>query len=288
MKLLEIYAARPDKTSFERVARELHAAFDGKGQLWAKAAAMGQALDPGNPLYETMESAALAAAPVRPAEGIIDIEQELMGIQQAKVPEERPKQDLMASLAPQFETGQPTEPEPLAGEDALRAALFGTETPTEEEAKPAPSVAENMLDFDLDSLASEPVPQAKAEPESAPKAAESNMIDFAFSLESLGQEAAKSEQATEAPKPAEPENSLEFESPLGDFAALYEGEPEEPLSTSGLAVSDDPLSTKLDLAKVYLDMGDSDGAKEVLKELLEEAQGKLKEEAQALLAKLGG
>jgi pilus assembly protein FimV len=42
------------------------------------------------------------------------------------------------------------------------------------------------------------------------------------------------------------------------------------------------------LAKVYLDMGDSDGAREVLKELLEEAQGPLKEEAESLLAKLGG
>ena len=49
---------------------------------------------------------------------------------------------------------------------------------------------------------------------------------------------------------------------------------------------DDPLSTKLDLAKVYLDMGDRDGAREVLQDLVGEAQGSLKEEAEALLTKI--
>lgn len=53
-----------------------------------------------------------------------------------------------------------------------------------------------------------------------------------------------------------------------------------------MTLLDDPLSTKLDLAKVYLDMGDRDGAREVLQDLVGEAQGSLKEEAQALLAKI--
>jgi len=48
----------------------------------------------------------------------------------------------------------------------------------------------------------------------------------------------------------------------------------------------DPLSTKLDLARVYLDMGDKEGAREVLEELAAEAQGGLKAEAEALLASL--
>ena len=39
---------------------------------------------------------------------------------------------------------------------------------------------------------------------------------------------------------------------------------------------------------MYMDMGDNDGAREVLMELLDEAQGKLKEQATDMLAKLGG
>jgi pilus assembly protein FimV len=60
----------------------------------------------------------------------------------------------------------------------------------------------------------------------------------------------------------------------------------EPAPAADGMLLDDPLSTKLDLAKVYLDMGDRDGAREVLQDLVGEAQGSLKEEAEALLAKI--
>lgn len=273
MKLLEIYMARQDKANFERIARELHAAFDGKGQLWSKAATMGQALDPGNPLYELKESAPIAsvAAPAAP----IDLDQELMSIQQPATPApSTPPADLLAEL----EAPLRNEPEPAADDDALRSALFGEEAA--EPAEPVAAPAENLLDFDLDSLTQEPAAQPKPEPASAPAPAAENLLDFDFPVEDLNKEAASVAPA----KPAE----LPVEEPLGDFASLYDAEPEKPLDTSGITVSDDPLSTKLDLAKVYLDMGDSDGAREVLKELLEEAQGPLKDEAQALLSKLGG
>jgi pilus assembly protein FimV len=268
MKLLEIYVARQDKASFERIARELHTAFDGKGQLWGKAAALGQALDPGNPLYELKDSAPIANVA---ASAPIDLDQELMSMQQPAQAPASPPADLMAEL----EAPAQVAPETMLEDDALRNALFGEEP--RGEAAPAAAPAENMLDFDLDSLAQEAAAETKPEAEPAPVA--DNLLDFDFPVEDLNKEA-----APEAANPAEPM----AEEPLGDFAALYDAEPEKPLDMSGITVSDDPLSTKLDLAKVYLDMGDSDGAREVLKELLDEAQGPLKDEAQALLTKLGG
>jgi pilus assembly protein FimV len=39
----------------------------------------------------------------------------------------------------------------------------------------------------------------------------------------------------------------------------------EPAPAADGMLLDDPLSTKLDLAKVYLDMGDRDGAREYCK-----------------------
>jgi pilus assembly protein FimV len=51
VKLLEIYANRKDVKAFEAVAAEIHAATNGEGAEWQRAAALGAQVDPGNPLY---------------------------------------------------------------------------------------------------------------------------------------------------------------------------------------------------------------------------------------------
>jgi pilus assembly protein FimV len=48
--------------------------------------------------------------------------------------------------------------------------------------------------------------------------------------------------------------------------------------------SDDPVDTKLDLARAYLDMGDPVGARAMLEEVLEEGTQAQKDEATRLLA----
>jgi pilus assembly protein FimV len=45
-------------------------------------------------------------------------------------------------------------------------------------------------------------------------------------------------------------------------------------------------ATKLDLAKAYQEMGDVEGAREILQEVLHEGDDQQKSEAQALLSKL--
>lgn len=56
MKLLDIYAARKDKVSFEEHASALFAITGGKGHHWEHAAENGRAIDPENPLYQAMDS----------------------------------------------------------------------------------------------------------------------------------------------------------------------------------------------------------------------------------------
>lgn len=51
LKLLEIYSARKDVAAFEDQASELYSQTRGHGDEWPQAAAMGAALDPTNPLY---------------------------------------------------------------------------------------------------------------------------------------------------------------------------------------------------------------------------------------------
>ncbi len=63
---------------------------------------------------------------------------------------------------------------------------------------------------------------------------------------------------------------------------LDEGEGEIPLLSG-----DDEIDTKLDLAKAYLDMGDEEGAKDALEEVLSAGSEEQKSEAQKLLKQLG-
>lgn len=52
IKLLEIYAARKDKAAFHSAAGKFNKLTGAQGEAWLKVAAMGYALDPGNPLYQ--------------------------------------------------------------------------------------------------------------------------------------------------------------------------------------------------------------------------------------------
>ena len=48
----------------------------------------------------------------------------------------------------------------------------------------------------------------------------------------------------------------------------------------------DEVSTKLDLARAYLDMGDQEGTKEILQEVLTDGNDEQKQEADELLNRL--
>jgi len=62
IKLIEIYAARQDKVAFDSAAGKLNKLTGGQGEDWLKIAAMGYALDPGNPLYVAGKDTVTAAA----------------------------------------------------------------------------------------------------------------------------------------------------------------------------------------------------------------------------------
>jgi pilus assembly protein FimV len=54
------------------------------------------------------------------------------------------------------------------------------------------------------------------------------------------------------------------------------------------ALAADPVDTKLDLARAYLDMGDPVGARAMLEEVLEEGSQPQKDEATRLMAEAVG
>ena len=54
----------------------------------------------------------------------------------------------------------------------------------------------------------------------------------------------------------------------------------------GLLQESDEIGTKLDLARAYMDMGDPDGARGILEEVIEEGSDEQKNEAETLIAQL--
>jgi pilus assembly protein FimV len=71
-----------------------------------------------------------------------------------------------------------------------------------------------------------------------------------------------------------------------DFVAAESGQFED--EELVIAADSNGLSTKLDLARAYLDMGDDDGARQILDEVVAEGSDDLKAEARALLPRIGG
>lgn len=59
------------------------------------------------------------------------------------------------------------------------------------------------------------------------------------------------------------------------------------VSADEFLASDDEVSTKLDLARAYMDMGDREGAKDILQEVIKEGSASQQQEAQSLLKKIG-
>jgi pilus assembly protein FimV len=188
-----------------------------------------------------------------------------------------------------------------------------------EETAPAPSAADAEpklqaaaepnfdFDFDLDTptVALEPVavsePALVAQPEAieVPAAAVDSEISFDFDLGLP----AVAESAAPAPEPEVPvatkqEYSLDL--PEIDFAAMdaaHSGEAafEEPVPAASslddelgdLGVfGDDAVATKLDLARAYMDMGDPDGARSMLEEVIGEGNAAQQDEARQLLSGL--
>jgi len=257
-KLLEIYASRQDRAAFEPHARALYDALGAQGTLWDKIAKLGRGIDPANALYggvavagEAVADSAFTASPMD-----IDLDNELMGSVPAAA----------AAVA------EPVVP--AVDDDPLRAALLGDD-PFAVDAPPkalAPELDIESLLASAEQVVAEPAP-AEPEPEES-----KHMLDFDFQLD----EPVSAGSPLETLAAAEPDaNSVDF-----DFGLDSLGAETPAVSTEGLSVSDDPLSTKLDLARVYLDMGDKDGAREVLEELVAEAGGSLKQEAANLLSSL--
>jgi pilus assembly protein FimV len=265
VKLLEIYANRKDPQSFEQNAVKLKSLTNGAGPEWEKAAALGRSIDPQNGVYGGAGGAsAAAAAAAASASPALDFDLGGVGASQASAPDislDAPTQDPSASGSVDFDLGggtpAATPPTDFTPEGTL---IMGA---------PAPDSTASGMDFDLGG------PQTEA-PAEAPAAAPPSDGGLDFDLKLDDMPGAKAEPSA----PATPDLSS---------ISLDLGSPAEPSAPSG--GGSDPkwqeVATKLDLAKAYEEMGDKDGSRELLNEVMKDGDAAQKGQAEQLLAKLG-
>lgn len=277
LKLLEIYSARKDVKAFETLAEELYAAVGGQGKLWEKVEEMGGKISPANPMFrgagaKTVTASAVAAAPTEVAppptaaiapESALDFDLGTPAVTTSAKEEKSFDLDFdLGEAKPAPSAAKPEAPAPVAASKAEPAAFdlglesFGLGTPAAAPAAPAKEPSFD-LDFDLGAPAAEPAKPAAVTGEV--KRAAPTGDDFTVDL-------------------GEPMTSESMEAALDVAATPSTGEVQQQQW--------DEAATKLDLARAYIDMGDADGARSILEEVIAEGSAEQKKQAQDLIAQI--
>ena len=258
-KLLEVYAKRRDTKGFELLATQLFALTRGEGEDWAKAQEFGAQIDPDNPLFKpggapmTMhgdsgEIIEPLGASTMPQSVLPSPSQFGSSVTGAPIPDSgHMGLDLDLDLDAP-ESGIPTSPSPLQTTPAI---------------KPPPRRVDDdamSLDFSLPEV---PALQTRAAPQVEPSTFDLSDISLDLDMPATG-------YAPVAPAPA------------ASSAFNDTGLPS--LDDDG---EDDPLSRKLELAEEFRQIGDNDGARDLLHEVVAKSNGAVKSRAQSMLADLG-
>lgn len=251
-KLLEVYAKRRDIKGFELLATQLFSLTQGQGEDWAKAQELGSQIDPDNALYKPGGA---------PAGGVVNNGQVVEPLGASTMPQSvlpSPSQFAMSTQLPATDTGADSAVDldldlEVTGDAAPAPALA---MPTAPAPFDTPATASADMDFDLPDL-SPPAPTP------APPATPS--VDFDLAGISLDLDIPASAPTASAP-------SGFGESGLSGFDE--NGEPA------------DPLARKLELAEEFRQIGDMEGARDLLQEVIAKASGTLKSKAQGMLDQL--
>ena len=249
VKLLEIYAARRNLATFEAVAGELYAALGSKpSPLWDKACEMGRSIDPTNPLYGGIQSGAAAAATVAATAAVAG---GAVTFPDEPAPEPEPA---VQSAAP-----AEIEPEPQPALEAVAA-----DAPLEFE------TAGHVLNFDTP-------PETAATAEMGYPEMDAQGLDF---------------ELPELDLPVTADEELKLDLGLEEDGGLdskfdFSGLDLDLGDAGGNELELDEVGTKLDLARAYVEMGDKEGAREILNEVLAEGNDKQKTDAKGMLSELG-
>jgi pilus assembly protein FimV len=253
-KLLEVYAKRRDTKGFELLATQLFALTRGEGEDWAKAQELGQQIDPENALYQP------GGAPATSAGG-------------DGVPMTEP---LGASTMPQSVLPTPSQFE------AANAEI--------QNAREAADSSLVDLDLDLDTPSgpiSAPAPLTVTQPmQRQPEPQADHSLDFGSLPDLPPAPAAKAEGPTSDFAMDFDLSEISLDLNPGAPGSAPQAHAADDLSNIDFGADDDggdPLARKLELAEEFRQIGDMEGARDLLQEVVAKANGALKSKAQGML-----
>ncbi|MEY4861943.1 MAG: hypothetical protein RLZ51_38 [Pseudomonadota bacterium] len=276
-RLLELYAARSDRAGFEALARELQTLTTGEGSDWERAAALGRSLDPDNALYAAANSESGNAPPVAPTPDLdfhIDPPSDPLAeiqVQTGAAPSAEPATLDIPSLRdiPSLDLAFDLPAAGSASPQDEPTSSAQTASPTEGLRARIPDLPD-ALDLDLDLAALEEISRIK-EPVQTTKTPAA-VADLGLDLDLDGGRSDRDGRL-----------ALGANADLADLSDL----------TSALAEATGPdsprwqeMATKLDLASAYDEIGDKEGARELLQEVIAGGDAQQQAKAKDMLAKL--
>jgi pilus assembly protein FimV len=299
MKLLELYAKQENLSRFEAVANKLYPLVNGRGEVWEQVVQMAHRLGLVGGIFAASAAVAAAMESPAPAERAArrptieslqpPPESELAHVAEPTVSQEAAPvaSEEMPSLDFELDVGFPVdevaeesrhaEPEapldlsPVAGTPAEEAPessassdlpSAGAQPEIPESAPPLPGIAGLNLDFDLelDETPTDKVSPAVSEAQSG--------AGVSIAPASVGETGIPTDELVSGPSAA----------PEAFVAAPSTSAEPEPDNVEA--------ATKLELADVYEEMGDLEGARELLNEVLNEGSAAQQALAKAKLEKL--
>lgn len=306
MKLLGIYSKRRDAINYQAIAVQAFKLAQEGSPEWNTICEQGLGIDPGNALYQPggANLDAIQAAAAEPsldlpsstdhnstlamnspgdlstASGNVDLDLDLDF-----------SADDASSATPDIDLNAPEPVAQAANEPGLDASALDfdisspgalTESPalTEEPAAPAAEtpIADNSLDLDMGALGNQinfDLPTTASEaPAAESPAAPSLDLPMTPDVEATPPSNAKTD-----------DGMLEFD--LGSLSLDLDTPAAQPAAPEpDAAPAEDPLETKLALADEFVSIGDTDGARALIEEVVAEATGELRAKAERALANL--
>ncbi len=314
-KLLEIYYSAKNTKQFNRLAEELQQAGleKEKPDTWARVASMGKELDPGNTMFAVAAGAATGGVLNALGEGLDDLDlnlnSDLLKSADAGSSDKDSGQELdLADEISEMDLGDLSDLSDLdeVDSESLESSLsLDSEFLNNLEADQQPDAGETKagsgaLDVDLDIL-----DDAR---DSYGQTGEDN-LDLSSTLDGLSELSGldlsePSENANVVGiEDSESLDDLDLESLEKELELLSEDledevvevpvademDVSEKIDTEDEVLdldSTDEVTTKLDLARAYVDMGDEEGAKSILEEVVKEGSDDQKQQAQELLGSI--
>ncbi len=312
LKLLEIYAKRRDLAAFDPIARELQMATGGQGELWAQAAALGYQIDPQNPRYAAGRPAGAAAAAAVAGAGLAaaaasSLEERLdfnIGLDDQDT---GTKTDIDLTRLGAAGGGTTTDIDlsNLGGTGAGPEIDLSTLSGVPERTVQVPDIDLDLgagdgkpagldFDFDLNALTAAQGGQTMADSSATVTRAMSQTVadvgepglgtvEFDLSKISLDSGSFGKQEPT---LDADGEDGAVPDIDLSGISLDLGGEPAAGGAATTAAAKDDhwyDVQTKFDLAKAYQEMGDKEGAREILREVISEGDQEQQEAAQRVL-----